>query len=81
MHVIFLNPYARSDMLSSQYQFLLADLSRVNRQLTPWIVVVMHCPWYNSNKAHRDEWQTTTMKANLETLLATYHVNVVFAGV
>ena len=37
-HVIFLNPYTASDVLSPQYQFLLADLSLVNRQHTPWII-------------------------------------------
>jgi len=23
----------------------------VNRNVTPWLIVLLHCPWYNSNAA------------------------------
>ena len=48
-HVVFLNPYSTSNQTSVQYQWLQSDLQAVNRSITPWVVVVMHCPWYSSN--------------------------------
>ncbi|RYR21507.1 purple acid phosphatase 23-like [Arachis ipaensis] len=29
------------------------DLSKVDRKRTPWLVVLFHVPWYNSNKVHQ----------------------------
>jgi len=79
-HIIYANPYSTSDSNSVQYQWLAADLAKVNRKLTPWVFVVVHCPWYNSNKAHHDEYQTVQMRANMETLFYENSVNAVFAG-
>ena len=42
--------YAR---VSEQYAWLLRDLAAVDRARTPWLLVVMHAPWYNSNYAHQ----------------------------
>ena len=61
-------------------EWLVEDLGRVDRGTTPWVVVMMHGPWYNSNKAHHEEWQTVDMKANMETLLYENGVNMVFSG-
>ena len=79
-HVIYLNPYSITNSTSVQYQWLVKDLQSIDRQKTPWVIVVMHCPWYNSNTAHRDEQQAVLMKASMEPLLYQYHVNVVFTG-
>jgi len=79
-HVIYLNAYTRTDMNSAQYIWLEGDLREVNRKVTPWIVVVSHCPWYNSNKAHHNETQTYLMKQSMEPLFLKYRVNVVFTG-
>jgi len=79
-HIIYLNPYAVTNETSVQYQWLTKDLASINRQVTPWILVVMHCPWYNSNKAHHDEVQAVMMKDVMEPLLYKYHVNAVIAG-
>lgn len=51
-HVIYLNPYSITNSSSVQYQWLVSDLAKVDRDVTPWVIVVMHCPWYNSNSAH-----------------------------
>jgi len=80
VHVINLNPYSSSNSSSVQYNWLLDDLSRVDRSITPWVIVTMHCPWYNSNQAHHDEYQTVLMRANMEQLFYKHHVNLVFAG-
>ena len=45
-HVIFLNAYTNYEVGSNQYNWLLADLKKVDRTLTPWIIVNFHTPWY-----------------------------------
>lgn len=80
-HIVFLNPYTTSDPSSAQYNWLVNDLKSVDRAVTPWVISVMHCPWYNSNTAHYGEWQTVTMRQYLEPVFYEYHVNMVFAGV
>jgi hypothetical protein len=79
-HVTYLNCYSTSDEQSAQYAFAKSDFSSVDRSKTPWLVVVMHCPWYNSNTAHVDEVQTVAMKASMEQLMYTYGVNIAFQG-
>jgi len=79
-HIIYANAYSTTDENSAQFQWLSADLKGVDRSVTPWIFVVVHCPWYNSNTAHHDEYQTVEMRANMETLFYDHGVNAVFAG-
>ena len=79
-HIIYANPYSTSDSQSVQYQWLSADLAKVDRSVTPWIFIVVHCPWYNSNQAHHDEYQTVHMRENMEQLFYEHNVNAVFAG-
>ncbi len=79
-HVIYLNPYSVSNSSSAQYQWLEKDLAAVDRSVTPWVVVVMHCPWYNSNQAHFGELQAVMMRDSMEQLLYQNHVNIVFGG-
>jgi hypothetical protein len=83
--VVFLNPYSPSEIGSSQYDYVVdvlggSGVNGIDRKLTPWVVVVMHCPWYNSNMAHSNEKQTVDMKKNLESLFYKYHVNIVISG-
>ena len=35
--------------------WLLRDLQKINREKTPWVVVMFHVPWYNSNEGHFKE--------------------------
>ena len=79
-HIIYLNPYTRSDKDSNQYKWFLDDISNINRIRTPWIIIVMHCPWYSSNKAHQAEIQAVLMRENMEVLFFQYGVNIVFTG-
>jgi Calcineurin-like phosphoesterase len=62
VHFIFLNPYTPSHNTSKQYQFVRDDLVSVDRESTPWIVVLTHCPFYGSSVAHFNENQTVAMK-------------------
>ena len=79
-HIISLNSYSYSNTSSVQYKWLEKDLQSVDRQKTSWIIVMMHCPWYNSNTAHYIEFQTVDMRDSMESLFYKYKVNVVFAG-
>ena len=80
VHSIYLNCYSTSDNSSVQYQWLEQDLAGVDRAVTPWVLVSMHCPWYNSNTAHYDEKHTILMREAMEGLFYRHRVNVAFAG-
>ncbi|KAL6521119.1 Purple acid phosphatase 22 [Orobanche gracilis] len=77
-HIIMLGSYADFDSDSDQYKWLRADLTSVDRTKTPWIFVLVHAPWYNSNDAHRGEGES--MRKALEQVLYRARVDVVFAG-
>jgi len=79
-HVVYLNSYTPSDTNSAQYSWLVSDLDKINRTELPWIIVVMHCPWYNSNTAHQNEKQTLLMKETIEDVFYKYKVNLVITG-
>ncbi|XP_050226515.1 probable purple acid phosphatase 20 [Mercurialis annua] len=80
VHVIMLGSYTEFDPLSAQYKWLQADLGMVDRSKTPWIVVLLHAPWYNSNTAHQGEAESIYMKKYMEGLLYRARVDVVFTG-
>ncbi|KAL1352081.1 hypothetical protein AAHE18_06G141000 [Arachis hypogaea] len=80
VHVIMLGSYTDFEAGSSQYQWLQGDLKKVDRSKTPWVVVLIHAPWYNSNQAHQGEKESVNMKAALEGLLYQARVDFVFAG-
>ncbi|CAL5392877.1 unnamed protein product [Camellia sinensis] len=57
---------------------LQADLLKVDRKRTPWLLVLFHVPWYNSDKAHRGEGDR--MMQAMEPLLYAAGVDIVLAG-
>ncbi len=79
-HVIFLNSYTTTNPSSKQFIWLENNLSLVNRTITPWIIIIMHCPWYSSNINHYTDKQTIEMRDNMENLFNKYKVNIVFNG-
>ncbi|GAV90527.1 Metallophos domain-containing protein/Metallophos_C domain-containing protein [Cephalotus follicularis] len=58
--------------------YLQANLSKVDRTKTPWLLVLFHVPWYNSNEAHQGEGDGL-MEA-MERLLYAASVDMVLAG-
>ncbi|ONK75004.1 uncharacterized protein A4U43_C03F12310 [Asparagus officinalis] len=78
VHVIMLGSYTDYDEGSDQYAWLKEDLAKVDRERTPWLLVLLHVPWYNSNYAHQGEGDG--MKASLEPLLYAAGVDILFAG-
>ncbi|XP_042478055.1 probable purple acid phosphatase 20 [Macadamia integrifolia] len=80
VHVLMLGSYTDFEAGTSQYNWLQADLAKVDRKKTPWLVALVHAPWYNSNTAHQGEYQSYGMRAAMEGLLYDARVDVVFAG-
>ncbi|KAG2242060.1 hypothetical protein Bca52824_096098, partial [Brassica carinata] len=56
----------------------LGDLTKVDRERTPWLIALFHVPWYNSNDAHQNEGDG--MMAEMEPLLYASGVDIVFTG-
>ena len=77
-HVIMLGSYTNFGPDSDQYLWLVNDLGRIDRKKTPWVFVLLHAPWYNTNRAHQGEGEN--MRKAMEELLYKARVDVVFAG-
>ncbi|XP_054782629.1 purple acid phosphatase 22-like [Prosopis cineraria] len=77
-HVIMLGSYTDFHGGSDQYEWLRSDLARIDRRNTPWVIVLVHAPWYNTNEAHQGEGET--MRRAMEELLYNARVDLVFSG-
>ena len=62
----------------SMTQWLQRDLASVDRAKTPWVVVMFHAPWYNSNRGHFKEAERHRWA--LERVLYDGGVDVVLSG-
>jgi len=69
---------------SSQYEFIVADLERVDRSVTPWLIVGGHRPFYVSTTYAGTKDSDATVAAELrealEELLVRHRVDMVWAG-
>ncbi|EIE19892.1 Metallo-dependent phosphatase [Coccomyxa subellipsoidea C-169] len=70
--------YPQSTLGAVQLSWLLNDLKRVNRAVTPWVVVGWHQPPYNSYSVHYKEAEC--LRQTLEPFLYNYGVDVVMHG-
>jgi len=77
-HIIVLASYSAYGKYTPQYQWLQAELRKVDRTVTPWLIVLLHSPWYNSYYSHYMEGET--MRVQFEAWMVKYKVDVVFAG-
>ncbi|KAJ8754622.1 hypothetical protein K2173_010713 [Erythroxylum novogranatense] len=77
-HIIVLGSYTDYDESSNQYNWLKANLAEVDRKKTPWLIVLFHVPWYNSNEAHKCEGDG--MMAAMEPLLYAASADILLAG-
>lgn len=50
----------------------------MDREETPWLIVLMHVPMYSSNHAHYMEGES--MRVVFEEWFVKYNVDLVFAG-
>lgn len=79
VHVIALNAYADSNNNSLQFRWVADYLeTKVNRDRTPWVVVMVHAAWYCSNTVHWKEAEK--MRVSMEPLLYSYGVDIVLSG-
>ncbi|CAM6067190.1 unnamed protein product [Sphagnum tenellum] len=53
-------------------------LGKVDRTKMPWLITVLHAPWYNSNSAHQHDGDA--VMAAMEFMHYNAHINIVFAG-
>ncbi|GAB2271686.1 prolyl aminopeptidase [Dionaea muscipula] len=77
-YIIVLSSYSAYGKYTPQYQWLQQELPKVNRAETPWLIVIVHSPWYNSNGYHYMEGES--MRVMFESWLVEYKVDIVFAG-
>lgn len=77
-HIIVLSSYSPFVKYTPQYKWLEAEFKKVDRKKTPWLIVIMHAPIYNSNSAHYMEGES--MRAAFESWFVQYRVDMVFAG-
>ncbi|KAK1693113.1 hypothetical protein QYE76_009810 [Lolium multiflorum] len=77
-HVVVLSSYSAYGQYTPQWTWLDAELRRVDRKVTPWLVVLMHSPWYNSNGYHYMEGES--MRVQFERWLVDAKVDLVLAG-
>lgn len=78
IHFVMLASYADYSRSGAQYKWLEADLEKVDRSVTPWLIAGWHAPWYTTYKAHYREAEC--MRVEMEELLYAYGVDVVFTG-
>nr|XP_011459641.1 PREDICTED: purple acid phosphatase-like [Fragaria vesca subsp. vesca] len=77
-YIIVLASYSAYGKYTPQYLWLEQELSKVNRSETPWLIVLMHSPWYNSYNYHYMEGES--MRVMFEPWFVQYKVDVVFSG-
>ena len=83
VHVIMLGSYIDYKgpaAAAAQLDWLKADLAKVDRRRTPWLVGMLHAPWYNSNKAHQKEHEESELRDAMESMLYEARMDVMFAG-
>ncbi|KAL5976371.1 Purple acid phosphatase 22 [Asimina triloba] len=78
VHVLMLASYTDFDSSSAQFKWLQDDLGKVDRKRTPWLLALLHAPWYNTNAAHQGEGES--MREAMEELLYNARTDIVFAG-
>eukprot|EP00246_Nothoceros_aenigmaticus_P004839 TRINITY_DN16556_c0_g1_i1.p1 TRINITY_DN16556_c0_g1~~TRINITY_DN16556_c0_g1_i1.p1 ORF type:complete len:264 (+),score=7.88 TRINITY_DN16556_c0_g1_i1:312-1103(+) len=77
-HIVALNSYVSLSKYSPQYEWLVGDLKKVDRSLTPWVFILTHAPWYNTYNAHFLEGEV--QRTAVEYFVRKYRVDAVFAG-
>jgi len=78
LHIIALGSYTVFNHSSVQYRWLEQELARIDRRRTPWVLVMLHVPWYCSNFVHIGEG--LLMRESMEPLLYKYGVDIVLTG-
>ena len=66
---------------SKQFAFLEHDLSKVNRTVTPWVILTGHRMMYTTQMCEENDYRVSLqMRAELEDLIFEYQVNLMLVG-
>ncbi|TVU08288.1 hypothetical protein EJB05_41688, partial [Eragrostis curvula] len=76
-HIIVISSYSPFVKYTPQWRWLKNEFKRVDREKTPWLIVLMHSPMYNSNEAHYMEGES--MRAAFEKWFVKYKVDLVLS--
>eukprot|EP00271_Cylindrocystis_brebissonii_P005988 TRINITY_DN1847_c0_g2_i1.p1 TRINITY_DN1847_c0_g2~~TRINITY_DN1847_c0_g2_i1.p1 ORF type:complete len:489 (+),score=56.61 TRINITY_DN1847_c0_g2_i1:613-2079(+) len=77
-HIIALSSHSGFAAYTNQNYFLKDDLCNIDREVTPWLIVFMHVPLYNSDVAHYLEGEP--MRVAFEKYLYEANADIVLAG-
>ncbi|KAJ7259199.1 hypothetical protein O6H91_02G155100 [Diphasiastrum complanatum] len=77
-YIIVLSSYSSYAKYTPQWNWLQKELPKVKRHETPWLIVLMHTPLYNSNSYHYMEGES--MRVQFEPWFVKFKVDIVFAG-
>ena len=77
---IVISAYSDMSPGSDQYKWLEEVFATVDRSVTPWVLITMHVPMYNTFSLHHHDLQIFAAQEHLEPLFVEHHVNVVFTG-
>lgn len=79
-HFIVLSSYSAMGPESKQYQWFTRQLELVDREHTPWLLVMFHCPLYNTFRPHQKDMQILKGREFIEPLLVQHKANLIFNG-
>eukprot|EP01123_Difflugia_compressa_P012086 TRINITY_DN5046_c1_g2_i3.p1 TRINITY_DN5046_c1_g2~~TRINITY_DN5046_c1_g2_i3.p1 ORF type:complete len:556 (-),score=91.44 TRINITY_DN5046_c1_g2_i3:58-1725(-) len=65
---------------SPQWIWLKNDLSRVDRNTTPWVILCTHRPFYSSGQTEGDHKMEEHIRSEMEELIYNYGVDLVLGG-
>ncbi|MEE2811781.1 MAG: metallophosphoesterase family protein [Candidatus Thermoplasmatota archaeon] len=77
VHMVFMSTEHDYSAGSAQFSWLEQDLSSVNRDVTPFVIVYGHKPMYSSNSYHGSEVE---LRGALEAMYVEQGVDLVIAG-
>ncbi|XP_058110449.1 purple acid phosphatase 2-like [Magnolia sinica] len=77
-YIIVLSSYSAYAKYTPQYNWLEKEFSKVDRAETPWLIVLVHSPLYNSDHYHYMEGES--MRVMFEPWFVQNKVDIVFAG-
>ena len=75
-----MSSYTDYNQGSPQLEWLKDDLASIDRAKTPFVVGVLHAPWYNSNTHHSNETEEFFFAQSAEDLMHDYKVDLILAG-
>jgi hypothetical protein len=85
IHFVMMSTEHNFTVGSLQYEWIVADLSAVDRVITPWVIFTGHRPMYidssyNGTQRDADQPVAILLRANIEPLLVKYNVNLALWG-